>query len=500
MTETLEESIPYYAQNKTFLRGRIHLISCYISIVWLTVYLVNVLVKYIKHRNNSKKSSDLDEYSKISRQNYIYTTLSKILILSTQIILYGCSSLYHMNHYNYILQRLDHFCIFLFISSVHTSVLIMMKKMASNNMFTLESDKKKPSLQKKNSHFNLPSAQDLSFHLHPNPFSINSPIRNGKDRKQGIDLSESGQYTEKSSSGIFDTKSVQTQSEIGGSFSVDNSLFDEISQNKNEITEKEEITEQIGDSTTFIDKSVEDPSTDLSANLTSLSENTTTDSMGSMSEKSKEIDDNQENKIQDSIENQIMDWTYTDLPESQDNSYDPSLDTTPFENTTVVDNNKTAVNDNTSVIEEISLSKSKKRISFYNEATSASVNEISFQKKYDRNIEIAVPLMITWIFCLFGLIKIMLQSDINVVVDVPLYIIHGVHIVFTCHIKKVPRIILTSFISGGAFYSIGAILFGLEVPNLTNSVFGYHELFHVMTVFGNTCFLVPIICNCQLIE
>jgi hemolysin III len=41
--------------------------------------------------------------------------------------------------------------------------------------------------------------------------------------------------------------------------------------------------------------------------------------------------------------------------------------------------------------------------------------------------------------------------------------------------------------AGGVLYTIGAILFGLERPNPRPLVFGYHEVWHVMTVAAAAC-------------
>jgi hemolysin III len=41
--------------------------------------------------------------------------------------------------------------------------------------------------------------------------------------------------------------------------------------------------------------------------------------------------------------------------------------------------------------------------------------------------------------------------------------------------------------AGGVFYTVGAILFGLERPRLRPHTFGFHELWHVMTVAAAGC-------------
>jgi len=43
---------------------------------------------------------------------------------------------------------------------------------------------------------------------------------------------------------------------------------------------------------------------------------------------------------------------------------------------------------------------------------------------------------------------------------------------------------LSLILMGGFFYIIGALFYAFKKPNLYPGVFGYHELFHLFTVFG----------------
>lgn len=47
--------------------------------------------------------------------------------------------------------------------------------------------------------------------------------------------------------------------------------------------------------------------------------------------------------------------------------------------------------------------------------------------------------------------------------------------------------------AGGVFYTIGAILFGMERPRLRPRTFGFHEVWHVMTVAAAGCHYVLIL-------
>ena len=41
--------------------------------------------------------------------------------------------------------------------------------------------------------------------------------------------------------------------------------------------------------------------------------------------------------------------------------------------------------------------------------------------------------------------------------------------------------------AGGIFYTLGAIVYAFQRPNLRPAVFGFHELFHVLTVLAASC-------------
>ena len=49
---------------------------------------------------------------------------------------------------------------------------------------------------------------------------------------------------------------------------------------------------------------------------------------------------------------------------------------------------------------------------------------------------------------------------------------------------------LVLLFAGGVLYTVGAVLFGLERPRLRPHSFGFHELWHVMTVLAAVCHYV----------
>jgi hemolysin III len=52
---------------------------------------------------------------------------------------------------------------------------------------------------------------------------------------------------------------------------------------------------------------------------------------------------------------------------------------------------------------------------------------------------------------------------------------------------------MISFVLGGIIYIVGGIVFGVRRPDPSPKHFGYHEVFHVLTVLANLCFMIPII-------
>jgi hemolysin III len=54
----------------------------------------------------------------------------------------------------------------------------------------------------------------------------------------------------------------------------------------------------------------------------------------------------------------------------------------------------------------------------------------------------------------------------------------------------VPAVIL--IVIGGVLYSVGAVVYGMKRPNLVPGTFGFHELFHALTVAAFSCHYVAI--------
>jgi hemolysin III len=67
-----------------------------------------------------------------------------------------------------------------------------------------------------------------------------------------------------------------------------------------------------------------------------------------------------------------------------------------------------------------------------------------------------------------------------------------VGIVAIPELLKLPVGGVTLLLLGGAFYSAGGVIYALKRPSPVPHVFGYHELFHVLTLAAASCHLAAI--------
>jgi hemolysin III len=71
---------------------------------------------------------------------------------------------------------------------------------------------------------------------------------------------------------------------------------------------------------------------------------------------------------------------------------------------------------------------------------------------------------------------------------VPMYLGLGwIASLFVLDFFNVNWVMMTLVIVGGLFYSIGAVIYGLKRPNPSPKHFGFHEIFHALTVAAFFC-------------
>lgn len=56
--------------------------------------------------------------------------------------------------------------------------------------------------------------------------------------------------------------------------------------------------------------------------------------------------------------------------------------------------------------------------------------------------------------------------------------------------NKMPAGGIYWLLSGGVLYTIGGVIYALKRPNINNTYFGFHELFHIFVLAGSLCHYV----------
>lgn len=102
-----------------------------------------------------------------------------------------------------------------------------------------------------------------------------------------------------------------------------------------------------------------------------------------------------------------------------------------------------------------------------------------------------------WIIAIGGIVKCMVWTKCPRGINVVFYFICGLSVV--PFIPETIQVIgwkdMIYVIVGGAMYLIGGVVYGTRRPNPSPSYFGFHEIFHLLTVTANLCFLHPMM-NC----
>ena len=100
-----------------------------------------------------------------------------------------------------------------------------------------------------------------------------------------------------------------------------------------------------------------------------------------------------------------------------------------------------------------------------------------------------IVLGLVWILAIAGISTIFLDSFWKAFprwASTGLYVVMGwIGLVFIYPLRIYPEILFWIFL-GGVFYTIGAIIYVLKKPNMSNA-FGFHELFHIFILLGTAC-------------
>jgi hemolysin III len=71
---------------------------------------------------------------------------------------------------------------------------------------------------------------------------------------------------------------------------------------------------------------------------------------------------------------------------------------------------------------------------------------------------------------------------------VPLYLLLGYAcLIFIADFFAADAVMMSLILAGGVFYTIGAVIYGLKRPNPWPGHFGFHEVFHTLTLLAFLC-------------
>ena len=77
---------------------------------------------------------------------------------------------------------------------------------------------------------------------------------------------------------------------------------------------------------------------------------------------------------------------------------------------------------------------------------------------------------------------------------VPLYLVLGYGaLLFIVDFFQANAAMMTLILVGGLCYTVGAVVYGLKKPNPAPGVFGFHEIFHTLTVVAFLCHFAAIL-------
>jgi hemolysin III len=103
-------------------------------------------------------------------------------------------------------------------------------------------------------------------------------------------------------------------------------------------------------------------------------------------------------------------------------------------------------------------------------------------------------LTIVWSGSLVGIIFRVLWVDAPRWVYVPLYLLVGwAAVAYLPLLIEASIAVVVLIIAGGALYTVGAVVYAVKKPNPLPDHFGFHEIFHALTVVAFVCHWVAVL-------
>ncbi len=102
---------------------------------------------------------------------------------------------------------------------------------------------------------------------------------------------------------------------------------------------------------------------------------------------------------------------------------------------------------------------------------------------------LTVIIILQWLFVLVGITIKLFYFDIPKKVNVSIYLVQGWMAIFPVlqFWNQLSALTLFWLVSGGIFYTVGAIIYQKGHPNPIPGIFGAHEIFHVLILIGTIC-------------
>lgn len=111
----------------------------------------------------------------------------------------------------------------------------------------------------------------------------------------------------------------------------------------------------------------------------------------------------------------------------------------------------------------------------------------------ENNLNLKICLC-AWIVAISGVLKCIFWTNAPRVFNVIFYMLCGLIIApFLAKLKYSLSVLdLVMFLFGGLQYLVGGVIFGAKYPDPWPHYFGFHEIFHILTITANIFFLIPI--------
>lgn len=108
--------------------------------------------------------------------------------------------------------------------------------------------------------------------------------------------------------------------------------------------------------------------------------------------------------------------------------------------------------------------------------------------------EATTLLLLVWIGSITGLLLRIFWLKAPRWLYVPIYLALGWAAIFylPSFLESAGLVIVSLIFAGGVAYSIGAIVYALKKPNISEKYFGFHEMFHALTIAGYLCHYLAI--------